>query len=365
MEVKNSPSSDKNAPTWGNFEQPDSPKLNNKLKLDLERVLKNPEKSRSHKDREKTGREFCEFLEQHDEKIGEISIQNFIRFWFVAKSAKRKLKASNLKRKLALLLEFLSSQNIEITHTGVKRINFVIQRWERAILEISPDEKMVTKYLPLNRLKTLCLALWKENPTKRSEIINKCSSVTFLGCWLSGARLVDMMRLHWEDLKIRKNPSGLYLVARIRHSKGNAGKRPEQLTFLSLKDPSLNIIKRLKRWWKFSGKPCSGKIFKNKINGKELTRAASVRSARNMAKYINWPKDHWPRAHSGRKSLVLLLLKLGIDPVSLRIYLRWGPNSVMNSYYQSVGLETTEYGTSHKFGQILNSGKIFDLEKDL
>ena len=351
---------------WGKRERPDWSNQNNTMPFDLEHVLVVPEKSRWHKDREKTGAEFVKFLKSNSLEFNEKTIQDFIRSWFITKRSSRRIKPENMSRKLSYLLEFFSNfREFQLTQTGLKRIKFVIHRWERAILEIDPDRKLQTKYLPLEKLKTLCLSLWKLDPTKRSQVHNKCAATVLLGCWLSGARQVDMLRLYWEDLRLKKNPAGVFLIAKIRHSKGNAGKRPEQLTFLKLEDPKVNFLRSLKKWWKYTGKPRRGKIFVNPLSKELLKGPAITRSYRNMARHLGWPESDWPRAHTGRKSLVLLLLKLGIDPVSLRIYLRWGPNSVMNSYYQSVGLETTEYGTSFKFGEILNSGKIFKMEQDL
>ena len=332
----------------------------------LGKVMKIPKKARWERESDETGQEFAAFLENFEYSSTEDSVIAFVKDWYLRKSTKKPIAATNLNRKLSLLLFHLQNSKQEIiTSRGIKKVKYVIGKWERSILDLHPKSQNKTKYLPIKRLKQLGLRLWKSDLKLMSGAKNRCASMVLLTCWLSGARTIDALRLRWEDLKIVNNSSGKFVVAKIRHSKGNVGKRPEQLTFLQLDDPEMDIIKRLHRWWKFQGKPVTGHIFCDKITKVPYQRAQIVRSMRQMAKKLKWPEENWPRAHTGRKSVVLLLLKLGVTPQSLRIFLRWGPESQMPAYYQGTGLETTDMGTSFQLGGMLNSGKILEIEKDL
>ena len=283
------------------------------------------------------------------------------------------IRPKNIANWASQLFEQLENENRPIKMVVMRRIKTVVTDWERFLLSKHSFKPKQSKYLSLSKLKKLSLTLWKNNPTHRVRWLYRAASVCFVYCWLSGARMQDILRLRWEDISIIKNKTGSFIKADVRHSKGNRGKRGEQLTVMIINDHTLNLFTRLKHWWHFMNKPRSGLVFckpnKDKTTGilsvsnTELKPFQIKQAAQRAAKGLGWTE--LPVSKSGRNSIVPVLLKLGVKSQHANIFMRWAHHSEMLSHYQGTHLEYSTTGTAFKIGRAIMSGQIFELKKDI
>ena len=311
---------------------------------------------------------------QHASAAGNENIEDTIlKYLFSRYNNNPKLiRPKNIANWANQLFEQFENEGKPLKPVVKNRVRKVISDWERFLLQNNNFEPKQPPYLSLKKLKKLSWVLWKENPTHRCKWLYKAASVCYVYTWLSGARMQDILRLEWQDLTVVRNNTGAFIKARVRHSKGNKGKRGEQLTVMIIKnDPCLNMLTRLKHWWKFLGKPTSGLLFRKptkkqtekSVFRKELKPFQIKQAAQRAAKALNW-KD-LPMAKSGRNSIVPVILKLGIKSQLCNIFMRWTHQSQMLSHYQSSHLEFSTTGTAYKLGKAIESGQIYELEKDI
>ena len=177
--------------------------------------------------------------------------------------------------------------------------------------------------------------------------------------------MIDTLRMRWEDMSYINNSTGNFVVYKVRCSKANMlGRRPERVSLLRISEKYLDAYDLLRKWWEIKGRPVDGLVFQYR-EGKHPQTTAFVRAARKAAEFLKWPKAYWPGAHSGRNSVILLLLKLKVPMHQIKIFMRWSPNSNMPTYYQNIQLETTDEGIPFKLGEELKEGNLFKLGQDI
>ena len=176
--------------------------------------------------------------------------------------------------------------------------------------------------------------------------------------------MIDCCRTKWEDCEPVENPTGKFLQIRIRISKANRGERREQITIAQIDDEDFDIFKRLHQWWEEVGKPDTGFILENpRKPGSYFHPNQLVRVAQKSAREMSWPREIWPKAHSGRNSLVAVLMKMGIKTQLLTVFLRWKDGSPMLSRYQGDQLECSSKGTAFALKRVLEQGEMDNLEQ--
>ena len=338
------------------------------------------------RDSARTWQLYSEFLS----KNADLSLEDkIITFLFQRYNENPKLiRPKNISNWAGQLFEQLENENIPVKPVVIRRVKKVVSDWERFLLTRHDFGPKQPKYMSLKKLKELSWDLWRKNRTHRCKWLYRAASVAYVYAWLSGGRMQDILRLKWEDMKIIRNNTGTFLMAKVRHSKGNKAKRGEQLTVMLVKDHTLNIFSRLKHWWAFSGKPKSGLVFRKvgnkaetnsetgqQIGSKKLTGISGAnieieikpfqikKAAQRAAVALGW--SSLPMAKSGRNSIVPVLLKLGVKSQLCNIFMRWSHSSEMLSHYQGAHLEFSTTGVAYKIGKAIESGEIYELEKDI
>ena len=177
-----------------------------------------------------------------------------LRFLFERyNNLKKPIRPKNISNWASQLFEQLHNENQPVKPVVIRRVKTVVTNWERHLLQTTDFVPKQPDYMSLTKVKELSWDLWKKNRTHRCKWLYRASSVCYIINWLSGARMQDVLRIVWEDLHVVKNDTGTFVWAKVRHSKGNKGKRKEQLTMMVVDDPHLNVYTRLKNWWKYSG----------------------------------------------------------------------------------------------------------------
>ena len=117
------------------------------------------------------------------------------------------------------------------------------------------------RFITLEQILDLTENLWfTTDASIRHKWLYKAASIVYVFTYLSGRRVIDVLRLRWEDLEWIKNPNGQFLQFQVRHSKSNVT-RPDFLTcFVVDSEPNLNIRRRLAIWWQLREKPENGFI---------------------------------------------------------------------------------------------------------
>ena len=112
--------------------------------------------------------------------------------------------------------------------------------------------------------------------------------------------------------------------------------------------------------------PKSGYIFQNpKKPNTHLATNQVVSAWRLAAKDLGWPSEDLPRGHSGRNSMVPILMKMGISDQKINVYLRWTHGSSMISHYQGTSLECSDQGSAFLLQKAIEDGSIENLTNDI
>ena len=120
-------------------------------------------------------------------------------------------------------------------------------------------------------------------------------------------------------------------------------RRPEQLTFRINKNNIIQLERLISAWQIYNKNSNRGKMFENKevVNTQKIVGYINRTLVKNKI-------DIKIGGHSGRNSVLLQCFEKQIDETSLKIYLRWTPNSNMHIHYRNLLLETSHVGTAYK-----------------
>jgi hypothetical protein len=194
--------------------------------------------------------------------------------------------------------------------------------------------------IPIEKVFEIIELLWTTNYNWWTRASAVLLGITFT----TGARMMDGLRLYWEDIHIEETQSGKYLLLPVRVSKNNMNpKRAEQLTFRIDKNNIIQLERLISAWQIYNNNNCKGKVFEN----------TEVVNTQKIVGYINRTLlknklDVKIGGHSGRNSVLLQCFEKQIDETGLKIYLRWTPNSNMHIHYRNLLLETSHVGTAYK-----------------
>jgi hypothetical protein len=209
--------------------------------------------------------------------------------------------------------------------------------------------------IPMVKVLEVIEILW----TKDFNWWTRAAAVLLGITFTTGARMMDGLRLYWEDIYYEENQSGKYLILPVRVSKNNLNpKRPEQLTFRINNNNIIQLERLISAWQTYTHNNGKGKMFESKeiVNTQKIVGYINRTLSKNK---LNFKIG----GHSGRNSVLLQCFENKIDETGLKIYLRWTPNSNMHIHYRSLLLETSKVGTAYKlFKEKFNQQKIIKNE---
>ena len=168
--------------------------------------------------------------------------------------------------------------------------------------------------ISLEKILEIIKLLW----TKDYNWWTRASAVLLGITFTTGARMMDGLRLYWDDLQIEEKPSGKYLLLPVRVSKNNMNpRRPEQLTFRINKNNIIQLERLISAWQIYNKNSNRGKMFENKevVNTQKIVGYINRTLIKNKI-------DIKIGGHSGRNSVLLQCYEKQIDETSLKIYLR-------------------------------------------
>jgi len=333
----------------------------------LKHILASRPTSAFAKELKNTIKECLSYKEKTGTKIWKYQTTlDFLQWWFLQKRSKStKYAAVNLSRKLRMVALAADELCYNIPDRERLLLKQTVASWENKLVSIQPTNLKRAPFLGIKQLRKLVKQLWHYDPSNRSKWLNKATAIAMLFCWRGGCRMIDTLRMRWEDMAFISNKSGDFIIYKVRCSKANMlGRRPERVSLLIIPDKYLDAYGLLKKWWIIKNRPLEGHVFQYR-EAKLPQTTAFVRAARKAAEFLKWPKPYWPGAHSGRNSVILLLLKLKVPMHQIKIFMRWSPNSNMPTYYQNIKLETTDEGVPFKLGEELKEGNLFKLGQDI
>ena len=335
--------------------------------MGVEKILRIlPEESGSNwtKDSDKIWDEFKAFrdFDQKDQLTDKI-LKFLIARYSQKSNPQKMLKPENLVKWLAQLLEALEHGGQKLTLRQGRLLKTNIKRIVKNMHQTLDFSVRRPKFLTIKKLKELSIALWKNHRGKRKPETYLAASIIVIMTWLSAARVIDVARLKWRDLKRVNNSTGKFLTCKVRFSKSNPN-RPQSLTFMRNKDPVLDVIYRLEKWAEKT-KSKTGFIFRDITkNDSHLATHQIVNAMRLAARDLGWPEENWPRGHSGRNSCVPTLMQLGQKTAKINVFLRWAHGSTMLSHYMADSLECSTGGSAFLLTKALEEGKLEKYFKD-
>jgi hypothetical protein len=283
------------------------------------------------------------YLKQKDQTyklIKESILEKFITKWINYHNKNNSIKPyliENLQFETILGVEHIQG-NIKISQKSA--IKKAANRAAKLIFEKRLYRPNRAPVIPLKRIFEIIELLW----TKDYNWWTRAAAVLLGITFTTGARMMDGLRLYWDDIYKEKNPSGEYLILPIRVSKNNLNpKRAEQLTFRIDNNNIIRLEKLISAWQIYNNHKSKGEMFGHKevVNTQKIVGYIKRVLIKNKI-------DLKIGGHSGRNSVLLNCFEKQIDETGLKIYLRWTPNSNMHIHYRNMLLETSHVGAAFK-----------------
>ena len=230
--------------------------------------------------------------------------------WYLERSRKRLAKGQNpiktksLQRRLVVTLKALGTLSNNVPYVLLKRLE---QKVMKVVQMVNNQFNLLTKQaplLPMAEAFRISHHLWhnesRSRGTTKNTIPNRKRAATALVlASLSGARWIDIHRLHWNDIQFESEGVTKVMRVPLRMSKNNlCNEVPQRLFWMvSSSTPSnRDPIKWLKRFWKWRGCPKTGFIFgpeSNDVPNKNWG-TDTIRQVQRTAKLLGFPADKIP-----------------------------------------------------------------------
>ena len=249
----------------------------------------------------------------------------------------------------------------------------ILQRIRKTITVVNSTCNMAKKQAPVinwDITKRIAKSLWEDISVERGSNITsirsrKAAATALILTAKSGARWIDIHRLHWQDLKFTSEGGHVIVQAPLRFSKNNLTNNvPQAYQWASAdsNDPMDCPWQAFKRWWIYCGKPKHGHVFSNR-RGKPLCHKSTLGFIQRKAKKLGLPKFETPTGHSGRVTYVLSLDKLNVSKRSIIRSMNWRTDTMIN-YYMNTRSMCSKGAPALKMAA-LKEGELQRLQKDL
>lgn len=271
-----------------------------------------------------------------------------IMHWYLLRSKRRlgkgkpPIKTKSLQRRLVVTLKALETLSSNVPYILLKRLE---QKVMTVIQMVNNQFNLLTKQAPLLPMADafrIANHLWHNESRTRGTTVNsiptrKRAATVLVLASLSGARWIDLHRIHWNDIQFENDGVTKVMRVPLRMSKNNlCNEVPQRLFWMvsSSTTSARNPIKWLKRFWKWQGRPKSGFVFgptRHGIPNKNWGND-TIRQIQRTAKLLGFPADKIPTKHSPRVTMAVTLYNLGVDAARINRFLNWKTGRMQEHY---------------------------------
>ena len=168
---------------------------------------------------------------------------------------------------------------------------------------------------------------------RSSKLVRKEAALYSAITFFTGARAIEVSKLHIEDLYFEQN--GNALICPVRESKTNVFKDiPERLVLCFRPDCPIDLRDL---FYRIKGDRTHGRLFQACKNRRTLCYHYG-----RGAMELGWTRI--PSGHSGRTTAITMGIAAGIPREDLEIMFRWASGSDMYRRYRSVNMEASTAG---------------------